>query len=246
VAQFVREGWLSITEIFKQVQSELERRNEIGAQYSSSDMFASKLICEDCGGFYGKKKWHSNSKYSRFIYQCNKKFHKHKERCQTPNLKEGDIKLKFVQAYNIVMEDKERVIQDTNEVIELLTDTTQLDEDISSINDEIIVISELVNKLVKENSKTSIRLDDFNKKYDELTNRYERSKARQEELLRIRSDKKGQALKMKSFLTNLTQAEDELEEWNENIWMLMIDKAVVHRDSSITFKFHNDYESQIL
>jgi hypothetical protein len=54
----------------------MKRRESIGAHYSSTDIFASKLICGDCGGFYGKKKWHSNSKYSRFIYQCNRKFEK--------------------------------------------------------------------------------------------------------------------------------------------------------------------------
>ncbi len=56
---------------WEEVQVEIERRNKLGAHYSSSDVFASKLICEDCGGFYGKKRWHSNSKYSRFVYQCN-------------------------------------------------------------------------------------------------------------------------------------------------------------------------------
>ena len=90
-------------EIWEQVQIELERRSKIGAKYSSSDTFASKLICEDCGGFYGKKKWHSNSKYSRFVYQCNNKFHKNKDKCQTPDLSEETIKLKFIQSYNLVM-----------------------------------------------------------------------------------------------------------------------------------------------
>ena len=230
-------------DMWEQVQSEQERRNEIGAQYSSSDTFASKLTCEDCGGFYGKKKWHSNSKYSRFIYQCNKKFHKHKEKCKTPNLAEEDIKLKFIQAYNIVMEDKERMIQDSNEVIELLSDTTQLDQDVDSINDDLIVIAELVNRLVKENSKTSISLDEYNKKYDELTHRYERTKEKQEDLIKTRSNKKAQALNMKSFLANLNRLDDELVDWNENVWMLMIESAVVHRDTSITFKFHNGNES---
>jgi len=41
-------------DMWEEVQIELERRNKIGAQYSSSDTFSSKLICEDCGGFYGK------------------------------------------------------------------------------------------------------------------------------------------------------------------------------------------------
>jgi len=229
-------------DMWEQVQVELGRREALGAQYSSSDIFASKLICEDCGGFYGKKKWHSNSKYSRFIYQCNNKFHKHKDKCMTPNLKEEDIKLKFIMAYNMAMEDKERILEDTIEVIELLADTTKLDSDISKIDGELIVISELVNKLVKENAKTSTDLDDYDKKYEELSNRYEELKAKHEEMIRLRSEKQGQALKMKSFVANLNQSEDILAEWNERVWMLLVESAIVHRDSRITFKFLNGEE----
>jgi hypothetical protein len=41
--------------MWEQVQIELARREELGAKYSSHDIFASKLICEDFGGFYGKR-----------------------------------------------------------------------------------------------------------------------------------------------------------------------------------------------
>jgi DNA invertase Pin-like site-specific DNA recombinase len=232
-------------DMWERVQVELGRREALGAQYSSSDIFASKLICEDCGGFYGKKKWHSNSKYSRFIYQCNNKFHKHKGKCMTPNLKEEDIKLKFIKAYNLAMEDKERILQDTIEVIELLTDTTKLGSDIAKIDGKLIVISELVNKLVKENAKTSTDLNDYNKKYEELSSRYNKLQAKHDETMRLRSEKQGQALKMKSFIANLNQSEDTLSEWNERVWMLLVESAIVHRDSSITFKYQNGEEYRI-
>ncbi len=227
-------------DMWEQVQVELGRREALGAQYSSSDIFASKLICEDCGGFYGKKKWHSNSKYSRFIYQCNNKFHRHKDKCMTPNLKKEDIKLRFIKAYNMAMEDKERIFQDTIEVIELLTNTTKLESDISQVEGELIVVSELVNKLVKENAKTSSDINDYNGKYEELTIRYDKLLTKHEEMIRLRSDKQGQALKMKSFITNLNQSEDILSEWNERVWMLLVKSAVVHRNSQITFNFKND------
>ena len=61
-------------------------------------------------------------------------------------------------------------------MIELLTDTTQLDKEIENLNDELLVIAELLNKLIKENSKSGMTQDDYNKKYAELTNRYERTK----------------------------------------------------------------------
>lgn len=232
-------------DMWEQVQAELQRRKKIAAQYSSSDIFATKLICEDCGGFYGKKKWHSSDKYSKFIYQCNRKFHKDKEKCQTPNLTEDDIKSKFIQAYNEVMQDKNRLIQDTNEIIALLTDTTELDNEIASINDEIVVITELVNKLVKENSKTSDTLSDYGKKYEELTKRYEKAKIKLDELIQEKFYKKGQAIKMNSFIANLINSEDILTFWNDRIWMLMVESAVVHRNGSITFEFYNGKDIEV-
>jgi len=221
------------------VQAELMRREQIGAAYSGNSIFSSKLICGDCGGFYGKKKWHSNSKYSRFVYQCNNKFHKHKEKCQTPNLAEEDIKLKFISAYNLSMEDKERIIEDTYEVIALLTDTKKLDDAIIEIEEDIMVTSEIVSRLVNENSKSDIALEDYNKKYEELSNRYDKLKNKHTDLLNERNEKEGQALIMKAFIKNLSESEDELDEWNERIWMLLVERATVHRDSSITFRFHN-------
>ena len=226
-------------DMWEQVQIELARRDELGAKYSSRDIFASKLICEDCGGFYGKKKWHSNSKYSRFVYQCNRKFDKGKETCHTPNLMENDIKLKFIEAYNLTMKDKKRIIQDTTEFIVLLTDTTQLDKDIDNVNDEMLVIAELLNKLIKESSKSGMTLDEYNKKYLELKNRYECTEEKHRDHIKARDNKKVQALNLKSFISNLRRVDDKLSEWNEPVWMLLVDSAVVHRDTSITFKLNN-------
>lgn len=75
------------------------------------------------------------------------------------------------------MEEKTRIIQDSEEIIELLTDTTNID-------DELFITSELVSKLVNENSKTSDSIDNYNKKYEELSSRYDKLQAKREELLK--------------------------------------------------------------
>ena len=54
----------------------------------------------------------------------------------------------------------------------------------------LLVISELLNKLIKENSKSSMTQDDYNKKYAELTNRYERTQEKHNELIKTRDNKK--------------------------------------------------------
>ncbi len=62
-------------------------------------IFASRIVCGDCGAFFGPKVWHSDSKYRRIIWQCNEKFNGEKK-CATPHLREEDIKARFLAAFN--------------------------------------------------------------------------------------------------------------------------------------------------
>ena len=36
-----------------------------------------------------------------------------------------------------------------------------------------------------------------------------------------------------------------LEEWDDTIWMTMVEKAVIHKDKRITFKFYNGAEKTV-
>ena len=50
---------------------------------------------------------------------------------------------------------------------------------------------------------------------------------------------------MASFLRSLKKQPEVLNTWNDTIWMVMVEKAIVHRDSSITFKFYNGAEIHV-
>ena len=102
---------------FDIVQAEIARRKRLGSSYSGNDIFSSKIVCADCGGFYGSKLWHSKDKYKCTIYQCNNKF-KNAEKCKTPNLTAEDIRNAFIKAYNIAMADRTTVLEDCNIMID--------------------------------------------------------------------------------------------------------------------------------
>ena len=59
-------------EVFDLVQYEFEKRK--GRVQSSANCFSSKIVCGDCGSFYGSKIWHSNDKYRKKIWICNGKY----------------------------------------------------------------------------------------------------------------------------------------------------------------------------
>ena len=56
------------------VQAEFARRKTLGKAYSGKSVFSAKLVCEDCGAFFGPKVWHSTDQYRRTSWQCNGKF----------------------------------------------------------------------------------------------------------------------------------------------------------------------------
>ncbi|MGE4571753.1 MAG: recombinase family protein [Candidatus Izemoplasmatales bacterium] len=226
-------------DIWKQVQFEMERRVMVGTQYSSSNIFASRLKCGDCGGYYGRKKWHSNTRHERFIYQCNQKYKKGTKICKTPHLSEEEIKQKFIDAYNITVEDKDRIIADTKEVILLLTNTEELDKRIIELENELLVQSKRIKKLLKDNSKIITNSETYNMKYKKLSERFNGIKDELDNLKTERNKQENKYLKMNAFLTNFKKAPSHLSDWNELIWRLLIEKATVHRDGDITFVFIN-------
>ncbi len=51
------------------VQLEIARRKSLGRRYSGNSVFGARLICEDCGGFFGAKTWNSTNKYKRTVHR---------------------------------------------------------------------------------------------------------------------------------------------------------------------------------
>lgn len=227
------------------VQAELIRRGNIGPSYSGNSVFSSKLVCGDCGGFYGRKIWHSTSKYAKAVYRCNAKYDNGHEKCQTPALSEDEIKEKFIKAYNLVMVDKEAVIADIEEVIRLLADTSELDSKIEDLQSKMEVISGLVEKLVRDNARTAQDQMEYAKKYDGLKAQYDSHKTALEKALEDRSCKQAQEIKMKAYLAKMKEADDYLQEWSDDVWMTMVEKGTVNRDKTITFQFTSGKEITI-
>jgi hypothetical protein len=75
--------------------------------------------------------------------------------------------------------------------------------------------------------------------------RYERANEKQQDLIKSRNTKKSQAISLKAFISNLIKTDDKLQDWNENVWLMLVKRAVVHRDDSITFIFYNGDETKL-
>jgi len=163
-------------------------------------------------------------------------------KCQTPALTEDVIKDKFVKAYNQVMQEKERIVEDINDVIKLLSDTSELDAKIIELQNKMEVISGLVDKLIKENTRTTQDQARFARKYEELSAQYESEKNDLDKVLEKRAYKQAQEIKMKAHLEEIKKADNYLPEWSNDVWMLMVECGKANRDGTLTFKLYNGKE----
>ena len=146
---------------FEQVQLEMARRKKLGKQYSGNSLLAAKLVCADCGCFFGSKVWHSTSKYRRVIYQCNSKF-KGEHFCTTPHLYEPEIQQKFLNAFSRYFGQKDVVIRNCQFVLNQL-----------KIQDEHNADLQAEFERINEKLKQYISSGGTDSDYSELNARYE-------------------------------------------------------------------------
>lgn len=140
---------------FDMVQAEIARRQKLGRSYSGASIFSSKVICGECGSFYGQKIWHSNDPYRKVVWRCNRKFNG-KYVCETPTLDADEIKEKFIIAYNQLLGNRKELFEACELMCEEVGDCSALNAEIDKLNEEIEEVTETVNRFVKENASTRL------------------------------------------------------------------------------------------
>ena len=227
-------------EEFDKVQTELARRKRISRQYSGKSIFSSRIVCGDCGSYFGSKVWNSTSKYRRVIWQCNGKF-KGEHKCETPHLDEETIKARFVAALNAVIDSKDNILEDCRLMQATLTDCTGIDTEIESLLEEIEVVTELTKRCIAENSQTAQNQEEYAARYNGFVERYEKAKAQLEQLRTTKTAREAQAEAIGAFMFEMQEL-DTINEFDEKLWLTIIDTVTVHADGRMTFKFQGGTE----
>lgn len=208
----------------------------MGRKYSASSIFSTKLICGDCGGYYGSKVWHSTDKYRKTIWQCNKKFKK-EHKCATPSLDEKIIKEKFLKALNMSLENKDEIIDNGKIVIDVVSNTTEIDKKLEKLSKELEIIAVSVSEYVKRNATEIVSQDEYIKEYTKLTGKYEKKVKQKEKLIVEKEDKLKRNNEIKLYLQKMIETQNFITEWDDTLWALFLDVATVNTDGTIEYQF---------
>lgn len=221
-------------ETFDLVQIEFQKRK--GKRTSTAGVFASKIVCGDCGGFYGSKVWHSNSKYRRVIWQCNQKF-KNKEKCTTPHFTEEQLKQAFIDVFNSTIENRDEIISTLNALICTLADTSKIDIQIENQQKKVNTAAENIRACVDENRRYALNQEEYEKRYSEVVKMYQYETSKLEELENMRTMQIFKKKEVQKMLNTLNENKTLMTEFDGGLFYSLVDIVTVKDKNGLIFKF---------
>ena len=228
---------------FEQVQAEILRRKGM-QKYSGVGCFSSIIKYAECGSWYGAKVWHSNDKYRKVIYRCNNKY-SDGCKCKTPHISEEEIKQMFIKAANELFSEREEILANTKVMMEMVCETDSLDRDLQDNITELNIISEQMQVAIAENSRVALDQGEYEKRYAELTARYEKAKAGYDDIADQIESKKAKRELFKGFIRTLEKQDGLTCEFDAGIWSSLVQEVVVKAKDDIRFIFKNGFEVRV-
>lgn len=222
-------------EIFDLVQVELDKLEK---RRQTSNIFAGRLFCGDCGSAFGSKVWHSTSKYKRTIYQCNAKY-KGKHKCETPHVTEEEIKGWFISAMNQLLSNRDEIIANTELLIDMAKDTSSLENKIEDLEHHLESIRQEIENLVDKNARESQNQDVYQEQYDILVTAYQEKQKELQEATSVLEEQKGKRLSLDGFIQELKQQDDLITDFNQELWQTSVDQLDVKEGKKISLTFKN-------
>lgn len=142
-------------------------------------------------------------------------------------------------AYNQLMAGRESLLATCEVMREAVSDCTELNAEIDSLNEEIQVVAEMVNQCVKEKASKQQSQEAYIRKYNDLVKRYDKAVAKLATVTEERDRKVNRERELRIFIAELAEKPLVLEEWDEELWVSILETATVYRDNRIVFLFKN-------
>ena len=230
-------------EIHDLVQYELKRRKADGRWTSCAHPFSGKIFCGECGGVYGSKVWHSNTPYRCVVWQCNEKHRG--QHCTTPHFTEREMQAAFLAAFNQALEERDEIIAAYQDVMDALTDTADLDAERGQLQNEMEVTLELIRKTIDNNARHALDQQEYQQRYNDLCQRYEKAQARLGEVENQRLERTAKRVKIKLFMEQLNARDTLVETFDEELWYSTVDFVTVLENKELIFTFRDGRKVQI-
>ena len=226
-------------ETFELVQEEIKRRTARKGKFFDSP-FTGKIVCGDCGAFYGHRVWHSNTCYRRNIWLCNEKY-ANGSKCRPPRVTDDELEQAFLIAANQMVLNKSDYIESYEAtLLPLLVNETPLRERKEALKAEMLKLNAEVERLIHDNATRPQNQIEYARKFEELTQLLEQKESEitslEQEISNLLSTKE----QIHVFLEALKQVDENIiTTFRVSTWHAFVDHATIMADKTIVFHMRN-------
>ena len=233
-------------EVFDLVQHELRRRQQKGRHTSAASIFSNRIVCGECGAYYGSKVWHSTDAYRSRIWRCNRKYETKGSPCPSPHLREEELQNAFLKAINQVIQRKREIIEACSQALRTLNDTSSLEQKAAHLQEEQDVVYGKIESLIHENAQVAQDQKEYNRRMEALYARCEELKS---SMAKVRSqimDRAGRSRNIEAYLQKISRTEP-LTVFDESVFAGTVDCVIVRKgqeknDRQMVFRFKDGTE----
>lgn len=229
-------------DVFNLVQVELQKRSKMRRGLRNNSPFCTKLICGDCGSFYGHKIFHAKEKHSKDVWYCNQRYQGNNN-CSTPILAEDDLVKYYLQALSKILENKDRYVSackaqmDEAEALEKIRRKREKAE--TSLAKDMAKIQ----ALVRENAYIFQDQQVYRQRFEEMSEQIEKQKNTIAELQEQELRLVGVREKLYRFIEALESFDAE-PTFDSVTWNALVERVLVN-PKSLIFEFKNGEKIKI-
>ena len=135
------------------------------------------------------------------------------------------------------LENKDEIIETCKIVIDVVSDTAEIDKRLEKLSKELETIALSVSEYVNKNASETLSQDEYINEYTKLTKKYEKKAKQREKLISEKEDKFRRANEIKLYVQKMIEIKNSVTEWDDTLWVIFLDSAIVNTDGTIEFGF---------
>lgn len=152
---------------------------------------------------------------------------------------------KYLKALRILGEERDEIIATFESIKDEMYDTTDTAKEQAALQEEVMVVTEMVEQCISENAHVAQNQKDYQKKYNVLSDCYDRTKERLDKVSGRIMERQAKREMIEAFLRDLAEMDEEVQEFTDDLWFNLLDHVTVFSKKDVMFTFKNGTEIRV-
>lgn len=147
--------------------------------------------------------------------------------------------------FNKLMATRDGLIEDCRLAQTVLCNTSAVDAELADLHREIEVVTELSRQAIYENARTAVNQSEWSERNNGYLERHRRATERINDLETQKRAMLGKFKVLEGFIRNIESRPLAVSEFDEKLWLTVVDRVTVDKYGDMTFIFRNGTEIRV-